>query len=220
MLQIFIKKRQGFTLIEIMVVIAVIAILAGIVLVAFGPARKQAKDSRIESDMNQLQNFAENLYLEEGNYDNVDPVLSPEIAALESDIIAQQGSSPGLIIEKPSSPPPADQYCVYASLNSFNNCVDPGPASEFFCVDSWGTAKKVGTPPDVHCFPNFLCVAYFDFNGDGAITIDEIEQGLVLTPSWNCCGTGVPCDPKLDLNNDGCVNLIDFLQVKGKLCTT
>lgn len=215
MLEVFTKRKgeKSFTLIEILVVIAITGLVAGIVLVAFGPAREQAKDARITSDMNQLQNLAENLYLEDGNYDKVDPALSPEIAALEDDIIAQGGSS--IAIQKST-----DQYCAYAFLNSTNNCVDPGPAPEAFCVDSWGTTEKVGTPSDVHCFPNFICVAYFDFNGDGEVTSAEMEQAIVDGGSWLCKLGELPCpsdpdgtkryDPKLDVNSDGRVNLEDL----------
>jgi len=124
------KKSRGFTLTEIMVVIAIIGILVGVVLVAMGPVRKRAKDARIVSDMLQLQNLAENIYLDEGNYDKVDPALSLEIAAIGNDI-STQGSS--LIIEKAS---PAYKYCAYASLVS----------GSYFCVDYMGNMAETATP--------------------------------------------------------------------------
>ena len=52
------KKQKGFTLIEILVVIGIIAILAAVVLVAINPARQfaQARDSQRSSNLNTILN--------------------------------------------------------------------------------------------------------------------------------------------------------------------
>ena len=51
-------KNKGFTLIEILIVIGIIAILAGIVLVAINPARqfRQAGNTQRESNVNAILN--------------------------------------------------------------------------------------------------------------------------------------------------------------------
>jgi prepilin-type N-terminal cleavage/methylation domain-containing protein len=52
------KDQSGFTLIEILVVIGIIAVLAAIVIIAINPARqfKQARDAQRRSDTNAILN--------------------------------------------------------------------------------------------------------------------------------------------------------------------
>ena len=49
------KNTQGFTLDELMVVIAIIAILTGIMLASFSGAKAQSRDLKRVSDLSQLQ---------------------------------------------------------------------------------------------------------------------------------------------------------------------
>ena len=53
-----VSKNKGFTLIEILVVIGIIAVLAGIVIIAINPARQfaQARNTQRESDVSTILN--------------------------------------------------------------------------------------------------------------------------------------------------------------------
>ncbi len=55
-------NNKGFTLIEMLVVIAMIGLLSAVVLVALGPSRNKAKDTRIISDINQIRSVMETRY--------------------------------------------------------------------------------------------------------------------------------------------------------------
>ena len=59
--------RKGFTLIEMLIVIAVIAILSSAVLVGLGPVQRGARDSRRIADLRQVQNGLE-LYFSKCGY--------------------------------------------------------------------------------------------------------------------------------------------------------
>lgn len=61
------RSRKGFTLIEVLIVVAIIAILASVVLVGLGPTRRLGRDSRRISDLGQVQNGLE-LYFNKCGY--------------------------------------------------------------------------------------------------------------------------------------------------------
>jgi prepilin-type N-terminal cleavage/methylation domain-containing protein len=62
------NERKGFTLIEILIVVAIIAILASIVLVGLGPSQQSGRDARRLSDLREVQNGLELFYNKCGYY--------------------------------------------------------------------------------------------------------------------------------------------------------
>jgi prepilin-type N-terminal cleavage/methylation domain-containing protein len=60
--------RQGFTLIEILIVVAIIAILASVVLVGLGPTQQSGRDARRLSDLREVQTGLELYYGKCGYY--------------------------------------------------------------------------------------------------------------------------------------------------------
>jgi general secretion pathway protein G len=65
----FEKSRQaGFTLMEILIVVAIIAILASVVLVGLGPTQQAGRDARRLSDLRQVQNALELYFSKCGFY--------------------------------------------------------------------------------------------------------------------------------------------------------
>jgi prepilin-type N-terminal cleavage/methylation domain-containing protein len=60
--------KRGFTLIEILIVVAIIAILASVVLVGLGPTQQAGRDARRLSDLRSVQNALELFYSKCGFY--------------------------------------------------------------------------------------------------------------------------------------------------------
>ena len=65
-----INKNGGFTLVEIMVVVSIIAILAGMFLIGLKGYRSSAYDARRLSDLQQTQGYIELYYNKNGSYPN------------------------------------------------------------------------------------------------------------------------------------------------------
>jgi len=128
----FDKKNNGFTLIEMLVVIAVIGILSSVLLTALGPSKEKAKDARIIQEINQARTIAE--LLNDGDYDALP--AKPEDIERHSSLgplitdIKQQGGE--LVIKRASS-----AFIIYSKLNS--KLEEPGNIRvKYYCVDSTG----------------------------------------------------------------------------------
>jgi prepilin-type N-terminal cleavage/methylation domain-containing protein len=57
-----VKRKNGFTLFELLVSISIIGILTAVVAFSFSSAQKKARDSRRVTDMNTIQKAAEQYY--------------------------------------------------------------------------------------------------------------------------------------------------------------
>lgn len=62
------KRNAGFTIVELLIVIVVIAILAAISIVAFSGIQERARDSRREAAVNTITRALEMYHLDNGGY--------------------------------------------------------------------------------------------------------------------------------------------------------
>ena len=62
------RSERGFTLVELLIVIVVIAILAAIVMVAYGNVTSKARDSGYQSDASEIVKYIETYNADAGSY--------------------------------------------------------------------------------------------------------------------------------------------------------
>ncbi len=62
------NRSKGFTIVELLIVIVVIAILATLVIVTFTGIQEKARDSQRQTDINALDSHIEAYYAQTGTY--------------------------------------------------------------------------------------------------------------------------------------------------------
>jgi len=65
------RRRTGFTIIEVLVVVVIIGILASIAMAKFGGAKRRAYVTAMKSDLRSLATVAESRYTSDNSYEDV-----------------------------------------------------------------------------------------------------------------------------------------------------
>ena len=141
-------QRHGFTMTELMVVIGIIAVLAGILLTAMRGVRTKALKTQTVSTMEEFSKAADAFHLEHGHYPGVLPeqILAqtvysgiPPISGTENALLELMGGFALLT--------PGDNATVF---NNFGQCGDPGMACPSLDPSDWALKidiNRIGEGP-------------------------------------------------------------------------
>lgn len=162
------QTHAGFTIVELLIVIVIIAILAAITIVAYNGITQQARVAALQSDLS-------NGYGTLGSYQATNGTFPA------SQTSANLASSPGnTLIYTVSSD--GTSYCLQASYNSTTYAVTDNnnvPAAGY-CA---GTVVAAGTQPVVS---QFVSSSAGSFNGPAGLVMDNAGN-LYVDDSWNNC---------------------------------
>lgn len=130
-------KNSGFTLVELLVVLTIMALLISISMIAMASYKDKAQDSKTETALVQVRAITGQIHADYGSYLNVcgtDGSLSddePNLKIIKEEVKKLRAAYPVCFGS-------VSAYCVETSLFG----------GGFFCIDSSGVAKEI---PDSKC---------------------------------------------------------------------
>lgn len=117
------KKQEGFTIVELLIVIVVIGILAALVITTFSGIQRRARDTERQTDIKAIHNIVEAYYADNGYYPTL-TVLQAGLPGLDDEALVPPGNTP-VQIDAAASTTSKYQYSPTASCdNSTTMCLD------------------------------------------------------------------------------------------------
>lgn len=205
------KTKSGFTVIELLVTIAIIGVLSSIILVALNRPRADARDARRKADFNEIRKALEFYYDDFGSY----PTHSPSLALFHCD------SSLGNI--SCSAPPNSGNWAT--NIEGLYNLADFGYISVLskdpvnnsnnhyvYEVCSNGQAYILGTALEGSGGNMYIVssggedsqILQADINHDYIITISDVSF------AGSCFGSSATFCLQADMNRDGVIDMDDL----------
>jgi prepilin-type N-terminal cleavage/methylation domain-containing protein len=172
------KSKKGFTLIEVLTVIMIIAILASVILVSLDVARERTKDATIMGEIGQLRTLAEAVYTFQEGYLELSEMIEDDNTTYTQvkGKIAEMG---GELTVNFSEDDNYKAYCAYSPLVR-------GEESGF-CVDSTGNAVEGDINAiESSCGDDIMCASTGLSNGSDCETNGECASGYCSLATGTC----------------------------------
>lgn len=142
------KHRNSFTLIEILVVIAVLSALVALLVPNFMEIRMKARDNRRKSDLTNIQKGLE-LYKQNRN-----PITYPTSLPSPCAQFVDLSNPSSVIMQKLPSEP------LYNCVNNYYYELDPSDTTKYklyACLENANDAEAVACPLDFSTVTNMSC---------------------------------------------------------------
>ena len=138
------NKQTGFTIVELLIVIVVIAILAAITTVAFNGIQNRAKDSSIQSDLTQLAKQFGFFYADKGMYPMTTTDLDSLTVNINKSAYLQDATSPFNLV--PCTSADGQQFTIAALSTSGKKLyiTSGGGVREYTGATAWTGTNNYG----------------------------------------------------------------------------
>ena len=149
------NKHEGFTIVEVMIVIVVIGILSTIGTVAWLQARENAAESALKSDVSRLKTAIEKYFSEQGEYPFPASPSSPCAVASPTSRQCYQGELAAVLTPKYINSIPKNRDgsdIVYAASRTDGGTTDDGYSLQVKLNTSGSATCKTGKDPQHRFF--------------------------------------------------------------------
>lgn len=142
------KNKKGFTLVELLIVIAIIGILSSVVMSSLSEARTEAYDSKVKSQLSNVRAAAELYYNSRLNYGASTSWVSNGTGTNGCEAGMFTDTASGLSSLTISANYPAGENTIVCNSNGRAYAVSDNLAatSTYWCVDSTGASKQESAP--------------------------------------------------------------------------
>ncbi len=133
-------KQRGFSLIEVLIVVAILALLATLILAAVTKSREKAYDTRIKNAVSQLRWEAETIYdTQNASYQDwtQHPTIQSQMSILLQDIDKNYGDPAGAPYVTTLRESQVEDYCISAPLRAISG--------KYVCIDRSALLKIVSS---------------------------------------------------------------------------
>jgi len=120
----FMKIKKGFAIVEILVVLAVVAILVSIVLVSMGSAREKMRDAQRMADLKKVSSVQQKYYdVSKKFFTAVSQNNIPEMEAYFPLTVDPKNNEP-LVYKWVDNTADNQKFCLYAHMENPGSCSD------------------------------------------------------------------------------------------------
>ena len=155
------RDESGFTLLELLVVIVIIGVLAGVVMVSVSNARSKSRDAKRAADIRQTITALDQFLIQHGTYPTGTASIAVGGTAMDNPNTfngSEESFVPNYLPMIPSSPKPADGSCasdVQRGGNAYWYEASPDGLlySLTFCLgrntSAWTAGARTATPDGI-----------------------------------------------------------------------